>query len=77
MGHNILQREEGALAPPEGVQPIFTDPPNRNGEIIAISSTVIVLSTIFVAIRTYTRLVVIKKRNAEDCKAQLFIHIFS
>ena len=64
----VVAREQGAAPPPPGVVPNFVDPPNRNTEIIAVSSVCIAISTIFIAARTFTRLKFIKRHGWEDCK---------
>lgn len=58
----------GAMPPPKGLQPNFENPPNRNAEIITIACLLTSVSTILVAARTYTRLVVMGKSGWEDCK---------
>ena len=64
----MLRREEGAMQPPPGVQPNFVNPPNRNAEIIAITTIALIFSTAFVAARTYTRIAVLKCHGWEDCE---------
>ena len=64
----MIAREQGATPPPSGVVPNFVDPPNRNTEIIAVSSVCIAVSTIFIVARTFIRLKLIKRHGWEDCK---------
>lgn len=58
----------GAMQPPEGVRPNFENPPNSNRQLIAVMTSVIAISTVFVIARTYTRLVLIKRWGWEDCE---------
>ena len=61
-------QEQGAAAPPLGITPDFEDPPNRNSQILAVAGFTIAISTLFVGLRTYTRLVLIKRHGWEDCE---------
>lgn len=56
-----------ALAPPDGVVPNFKNPPNlvSNGRVIVQ----LVLVTLVVWMRLYTKLRVIRNRLMEDCKS--------
>lgn len=55
-----------ALKPPPGVQPNFTNPSNLRNDPLTIS--LLLISTIVVWIRLYTKIHVTKKMLLEDCK---------
>lgn len=56
------------MAPPEGEESNFDNPPNENAMAIAILSILIFISTTVVALRLWTRFVVIRERFVADCK---------
>lgn len=60
--------EGPALAPPLGVLPQFSNPPNQNAMSYGIVVTGIVLAALAVVMRLYARLVCTKKMRLEDCK---------
>jgi hypothetical protein len=53
--------------PPLGVTSNFVDPQNLAGVVVAISAVLIVLSTAFVLLRVYTRLVLVRIFQVGDC----------
>ncbi|KAI2473712.1 hypothetical protein F4781DRAFT_438336 [Annulohypoxylon bovei var. microspora] len=55
-----------ALEPPSGVQPNFINPPNHDGVMIGVVTMCLILATIVVFIRTYSKLFVEKKFRLED-----------
>ncbi|KAI1770226.1 hypothetical protein F4818DRAFT_433856 [Hypoxylon cercidicola] len=55
-----------ALSPPAGVVPNFSDPPNFNAGCYAITSVCLVISTICVLTRLYTKFFLIKRLRIED-----------
>ena len=57
-----------ALEPPPNVQANFVDPPIIRSQMLGVIISMLVLSTIAVAVRLYTKLVVIKILALEDCK---------
>ena len=66
--------EGPALAPPPGVLPNFTDPPNlRRTGVVALLVT-LVLSTLAVTMRTYTRGLIMRQVRAADCSTILSLN---
>ncbi len=61
-----------ALEPPLGIQANFIDPPTIRSQMLGVIISMLVLSTIVVAVRLYTKLVVVKKLALEDCKDHPF-----
>jgi hypothetical protein len=57
-----------ALAPPPGVVPNFIDPPTNRSTMLGVSTSMFLIATLAVAIRTYTKLFMIKRLALEDCK---------
>jgi hypothetical protein len=58
--------EQPALKPPQGVVPNFVDPPNLRNDPLTI--TLLLISTIVVWIRLYTKLRIVRKPVLEDCE---------
>ena len=58
----------GAVPPPPGVKPNFKNPAYISGGIVPLSAVFVTLSTLFLAIRLYTKLRIIKVFGSEDCK---------
>jgi hypothetical protein len=56
-----------ALRPPEGVTPIFESAPTRNGESITVFTICMIMTTMAVCGRVYTRVFLLKKVQAQDC----------
>lgn len=57
-----------AMTPPPGVQPNFIDPPNFANTALVVELIFLILSTLAVIIRAYTKLRVNKKLDLEDCE---------
>lgn len=58
----------GALSPPPGVEPDFDHPDDQMPQNIALHATLLSLVTIFVGIRTYTRLHIMRSQlGVDDC----------
>lgn len=57
----------GAVPPPPGVEPNFTNPVYRSAGIVPITAVFVTLSTAFLAVRTYTKAHIIKIFGLEDC----------
>lgn len=55
-----------ALAPPAGVTPDFDNPPNQNGLAFAVTTFCMVVATICLAIRAYSRLWLERKTRVEE-----------
>jgi len=53
--------------PPPGVSSNFVDPPDRDAAVAAVSALLIALSTTFVLLRLYTRLVLVRRFEIGDC----------
>ncbi|RWA04998.1 hypothetical protein EKO27_g10103 [Xylaria grammica] len=60
-----------ALKPPDGVEPNFDNPPNRNGLVLSVTIVLVVLTTTFVLTRLYSKLIVARKIYIEDILALL------
>ncbi|KAI0411920.1 hypothetical protein F5X98DRAFT_32434 [Xylaria grammica] len=60
-----------ALKPPDGVEPNFDNPPNRNGLVLSVTIVLVVLTTTFVLTRLYSKLIVARKIYIEDVLALL------
>lgn len=58
---------EGALPPPLGITPNFTNPETCNTETWILLGVCTAVTTISVALRTYTKVFLIKQRDMEDC----------
>lgn len=58
----------GGLPPPPGVTPNFVNPENHTAQGHAVFIMCLVLSTIFVVLRTYTRFILLKSHGWEDCE---------
>ena len=56
----------GALPPPPGITPNFVNPPSTQTTIIAIMVACLVVTTVCVALRLYTKLYVLQKLGWED-----------
>jgi hypothetical protein len=59
--------EGPAAKPPPGVVPNFDNPPNSNQKIRILCILASVIGTLFVIMRLYTRLVLLRKIMFEDC----------
>lgn len=57
-----------ALPPPEGVEPNFDNPPNESTLALGALFTCLSLATIFLLIRFYVRLFIVKKTHLGDCE---------
>ena len=62
-----LPLDTPALKPPPGVIPNFDNPAGVQGEIFATLIVCLVVSTIFVWSRLYTRYFIIKSQGWDDC----------
>ncbi|KAI0548084.1 hypothetical protein F4679DRAFT_332166 [Xylaria curta] len=65
-GPSEQQLNGPALAPPDGVVPNFTNPPNQNALGIAVISICLVLATAGGLLRAYSRVIVSRKLRIED-----------
>ena len=61
--------EGPAGPPPLGISPNFVDPPNNDATIVAISTMFLVLCTVVGLIRLYTKSLIIRRFDIEDCKS--------
>ena len=59
------------LTPPPGFTPDFTHPRNREPVLIIVNGILLALMMIFIAIRFYTKLAVIRKVSWDDLTASL------
>lgn len=55
------------MPPPPGLMSNFVNPPTRAGEVIAAFSICFALATIFVGLRLYVRLAMIRMFGISDC----------
>lgn len=61
-----------SLGPPPGVEPNFVDPPNQIRENIALHTVCLTLATLGIALRLYTRVLVLRTSlGIDDCKTYL------
>lgn len=58
-----------ALKPPNGIDPVFDPPPNKNDLVFKAIAGCMAIELVFVIFRVYTRLVVVKKVRLEDCES--------
>ncbi|KAF2872421.1 hypothetical protein BDV95DRAFT_492139 [Massariosphaeria phaeospora] len=58
--------EQPALAPPEGVQSNFENPPTLMPAVIITSTIVLTLMTLFVCARAFVKTFIIRKQQIED-----------
>lgn len=58
-----------AMVPPSGIIPNLVDPRNHNGEAIAVSVMCLSLSAFMGLGRLYSRLIVSRKLQLEDCES--------
>ncbi len=58
----------GSLPPPPGVIPNFIDPPKTQAGIIVVVAVGLLLTTVCVCIRVWTKVRITKKVEWEDCK---------
>lgn len=58
-----------ALQPPEGVEPDFTKPGNRNAVAIAVYVICLTLVTFSAIARIYSRIFIVKQLRLEDCRS--------
>lgn len=56
-----------ALVPPGGVKPNFVNPPNLNTVFYVTILSCLVLPTVVLAVRLYTKACIIRKVVLEDC----------
>ncbi|KAJ8132163.1 hypothetical protein O1611_g1459 [Lasiodiplodia mahajangana] len=56
-----------AAPPPPGVMPNFSDPPSQQVPMIVVSTVILTLTVIFVAIRVYTGLRILRRFGIEEC----------
>ncbi|KAI0451921.1 hypothetical protein F5B21DRAFT_485070 [Xylaria acuta] len=66
LGPSEQQLNGPALAPPDGVLPNLTNPPNQNALGIAVTAVCLFLGTFAVLLRAYSRVLVSRKLHIED-----------
>ena len=57
-----------AMVPPPGVVPNFVDPPNLRRLVIIMLTLFMAFSTLFILLRMYTKVFLLRKTAFEDCK---------
>ena len=65
---------KGAFPPPPGIVPNFTNPDYISGGIIPISAVFLTPSTLFLALRIYTRVHILRIFLADDCKSEAYCY---
>ena len=58
----------GGLPPPPGVTPNFANPESVTTQGHVVFTMCLVISTLFVLLRTYTRFILLKSHGWEDCE---------
>lgn len=66
--HASSAAQIGGLPPPPGVTPNFVNPESARGQAHVVFIMCLVFSTLFVSLRMYTRLILIKSHGWEDCE---------
>lgn len=66
-----------AMAPPPGQRPNFVNPSNFKAELYADVIICLVVSTVVVSMRMWTKIRLIRKLGLEDCTISLFCHTSS
>lgn len=61
--------EGPGLEPPPGVLPNFIHPQSQSAANLACNITCLIVATICVAIRVYTRFVITRSHGWEDCES--------
>jgi hypothetical protein len=64
---NSSQEIQGASPPPPGVIPDFVHPKRHDGPIFHANIAGIVLATIFLSLRLYTKAAIVRPMGAPDC----------
>ncbi len=64
----IPPTEIGALPPPPGITPNFTNPYSIAEGLIAVGILCLTLTSLTTAMRIYTKLYIIKVHGWEDCR---------
>jgi hypothetical protein len=57
-----------AMPHPPGVKPDFVSPSTFRPEMLGVLISMFIIATIAVMVRTYTKLVIVKRLAMEDCK---------
>ena len=57
-----------AGVPPPGVVPNFVNPHKNSPTLIAVGSVSLVLMVCFIAVRIYTKVVIVRKFSPDDCE---------
>lgn len=57
-----------AMLPPDGTDSNFSNPPNIRSQALGVIISFLLLSTLAVAIRLYTKLVFVRKLSLDDCE---------
>ena len=61
-----------ALKPPLGVLPNFHNPPSQRTANVVCQTLCLIISTLCVSIRMYTKFFIIRSHGCEDCELYLF-----
>lgn len=63
-----MPQQTPGMKPPPGVKPNFENPESLRSYWILMMCTCWTFSTVFVALRFYTKLIIIKSHGWEDCR---------
>ena len=63
-----MSKDVGVIPPPPGVTPNFEHPAYHSGGIVPIAAVFIPLAAIFMILRVYTKLRIIRVFGLEDCE---------
>jgi hypothetical protein len=67
MAMNSSQESQGASPPPPGVLPNFDHPERHDGPIFQANIAGLVLATIFLSLRLYTKAAIVRPMGVPDC----------
>ena len=68
MDVSMITPDTPAMKPPEGLLPNFVDPPTQDRSNIILHTICLILVTIFLGIRLYTRHFISHWLSWDDCK---------
>ncbi len=66
-----------AGVPPPGVVPNFVNPHSSGSTLIAVGSVSMALMMCFVAVRIYTKVMIVGKFSPDDCELLTVIRLFA
>lgn len=71
---SLWPRDEvvGVIPPPLGITPNFTNPPSKARDLITVHIVFAIISTVFMGLRCYTALFVIRRVRVDDRKPSYY-----